>query len=92
MSLTIVSRKPGKPRSRVRIGGEYDKDGVRGYVLLSVTPRLALLTRGAARDIARALVHFAEHVRPVRTKKPAQRTRPTVERAVVSDTAAMFRP
>jgi len=66
MSLTIVARKPGKPASRVRIGGEYDKDGVRGFVLLSVSPRLALLSPGTARHVARALIHFAEHARPAR--------------------------
>jgi hypothetical protein len=65
MSLTIVGRAP---RSRVRVGGEWDKDGVRGYVLLSVAPRLALLTPGTARQVARVLVHFAEHVRPARCK------------------------
>ena len=61
MSLTIISKAP---RSRVRIGGEYDKDGARGFVLLEVTPSPVLLTRRAARDVARALVRFAEGVRP----------------------------
>lgn len=61
MSLTIVSKST---RSRVRIGGEYDKDGARGFVLLEVSPSPAQLTRKAARDVARALVRFAEAVRP----------------------------
>jgi len=61
VSLTIVSKST---RSRVRIGGEYDKDGARGFVLLEVSPSPAQLTRKAARDVARALVRFAEAVRP----------------------------
>ena len=68
MSLTIISRKPS---SRVRIGGEYDKNGARGFVLLEVSPCPALLTRRAARDVARALARFAEGVRPAPRKKPA---------------------
>jgi hypothetical protein len=64
MSLTLVSRKPGRPASRVRIGGEHDADGVRGYVLLAVSPPLALLAPGTARQVARALVRFAELARP----------------------------
>lgn len=69
MSLTIVSRKP---RSRVRIGGEYDRGGARGFVLLDVTPRPAQLTRGQARDVARALIRFAQSVRPMpRSRKEA---------------------
>jgi len=70
MSLTIVARKPGKPASRVRIGGEYDKDGVRGFVLLSVSPRLALLSPGTARHVARALVRFAERTRRGKEASP----------------------
>ena len=65
MSLTIITKSP---RSRVRIAGEYDKDGARGFVLLEVRPSPAQLTRRAARDIARALVRFAEAVRPIRKK------------------------
>jgi len=60
MSLTIISKAP---RSRVRIGGEYDQGGVRGFVLLEVSPSPAQLTRKAARDVARALVRFAKGVR-----------------------------
>ena len=63
MSLTIIGRAP---RSRVRVGGEYDKDGARGFVLLEVSPSPAQLTRKAARDVARALVRFAEAARPPR--------------------------
>jgi hypothetical protein len=65
MSLTIIGRAP---RLRVRIGGEYDKDGARGFVLLAVSPSPALLPRRAARDVARALVRFAEGARPTRRK------------------------
>ena len=61
MSLTVVSFG-----AAVRVGGEYDHDGRRGFVLLAVEPNPALLTRRAARDIARTLVRFAERVRPVR--------------------------
>jgi hypothetical protein len=66
VSLTLVSRKP---RSRVRIGGEYDRGGKRGFVLLAVAPSPALLTRGAARAVARTLVQFAERVRPLPRRK-----------------------
>jgi hypothetical protein len=69
MSLTIVSRKP---ESRVRIGGEYDKDGARGFVLLEASPSPALLTRKAARDVARALIRFAEQVRPAPRPRPTR--------------------
>jgi hypothetical protein len=67
MSLTIVSKSTW---SRVRIGGEHDRDGARGFVLLEVSPGLpALLTRRAAQDVARALVRFAEAVRPTKRKE-----------------------
>jgi hypothetical protein len=66
VSLTIISHKPA---SRVRIGGEYDKGGARGFVLLEASPSPALLTRRAARDVARALVRFAESVRPLSEKR-----------------------
>lgn len=69
MSLTIIS---GKPASRVRIGGEFDKDGQRGFVLLEVSPSPCLLTRKTAREVARAVLRFAENVRPVsvKTRRP----------------------
>ena len=63
MSLTLGSHNP---RSRVTIGGEFDRGGRRGFVLLAVSPSPALLTRGVARQVARSLVMFAERVRPVR--------------------------
>ena len=66
MSLTIVSKGP---LSRVRIGGEYDKDRARGFVLLEVSPSPALLSRRAARDAAQALIRFAEAVRPTKPKE-----------------------
>jgi hypothetical protein len=69
MSLTIVSKAP---RSRVRIGGEYDKGGARGFVLLEVSPSPAQLTRNAARDVARALMRFAEQVRPAPRPRPTR--------------------
>jgi hypothetical protein len=59
MSLTVVSFG-----AAVRIGGEYDRDGARGFVLLEVSPSPAQLTRREARDVARALIRFAEAVRP----------------------------
>jgi hypothetical protein len=61
MSLTVVSFG-----AAVRIGGEYDHDGKRGFVLLAVEPTPALLTPRAAREVARALVRFAEGARPLR--------------------------
>jgi len=42
MSLTVVSFG-----AAVRIGGEYDGDGVRGFVLLACEPTPCLLTRRA---------------------------------------------
>jgi hypothetical protein len=66
MSLTIVSKAP---RSRARIGGEFDHGGQRGFVLLDVTPSPALLTRRTARDVARSLIRFAEAVRPTNQRK-----------------------
>jgi hypothetical protein len=65
MSLTIVSFG-----AAVRVGGENDLDGARGFVLLEVSPRPAQLTRRAARDVARALIRFAEGVRPSSVKRP----------------------
>jgi len=71
MSLTIISKAP---RSRVRIGGEHDQDGARGFVLLSCDPSPALLTRREARDVARALLRFAEQVRPAPRPRPTRQT------------------
>jgi hypothetical protein len=71
MSLTIVSHRP---ESRVRVGGEYDRGGKLGFVLLACEPSPALLTRKAARDVARTLLRFADEVRPrklsVKTEAP----------------------
>ncbi|MGB8298054.1 MAG: hypothetical protein WCG85_21760 [Polyangia bacterium] len=61
MSLTIVSFG-----AATRIGGEHDHDGKRGFVVLAVEPNPALLTRRAARQIARTLTMFAERARPLR--------------------------
>ena len=66
MSLTLVSRSP---RSRVTVGGEFDRGGRRGFVLLAVSPSPALLTRGVARQVARSLVMFAERVRPAKANR-----------------------
>jgi hypothetical protein len=60
VSLTMHWRDPD---SRVTVGGEYDRGGRRGFVLLEVSPSPAQLTRRAARDVARALVRFAEGVK-----------------------------
>ena len=72
MSFEIISRKPGKPWSRVRIGGEWDRGGRRGYVLLAVRPRVVLLGRGTARRVGLALLRFAASVRPVGGGKEAR--------------------
>ena len=61
MSLTLISRSP---RSRVTVGGEFDRGGRRGFVLLRVSPNPAQLTRATARQVARSLTMFAERVRP----------------------------
>jgi hypothetical protein len=71
VSLTTVSFG-----AAVRIGGEHDHDGKRGFVLLAVEPNPALLTRRAAREVARALVRFAERVRPVRAGGRPKRVSP----------------
>ena len=84
MSLTIIGK-----HTRVRIGGEMDEDGMRGFVLLDVTPKLALLARREARDVARTLVRFAERVRSVKPTRKHWTARP--DPGVVGDTARMFR-
>jgi hypothetical protein len=75
MSLTIITKAP---RSRVTVGGEFDRDGRRGFILLNVSPSPAQLTRKTARDVAHALIRFAERVRTM----PARRQR-CRDRAVV---------
>ena len=70
MSLTIISKAP---RARVRIGGEFDRGGKRGFVLLATTPSKALLRRREARLIARALVRFAEGTRPAPRPRPTRK-------------------
>ena len=64
MSLTVVSFG-----AAVRVGGEHDHDGKRGFVLLAVEPNPALLTRRAARwllanehDMPAELSEVAEQV------------------------------
>ena len=66
MSLTIIGRAP---RSRVRVGGEYDRGGKRGLVLLATTPSPALLTPRTAHTVARALVRFARRTRPTKRRE-----------------------
>jgi hypothetical protein len=55
MSLTI-----GPPGASVRVAGEYDRDGRRGFVLLATTPNPAQLTPRAARQVAAALIRFSQ--------------------------------
>ena len=77
MSLTVVSFGVA-----VRVGGEYDADGVRGFVLLAATPSPALLTPRAARQVARTLVMFAERARPAtgqRAVEPKERKEGTMD-------------
>lgn len=66
MSLTVVSFG-----AAVRIGGELDVDGLRGFVLLATTPNPAQLSPAAARRVARSLTMFAERAR-VTKSKPAR--------------------
>ncbi len=68
MSLT---QRWHAPAATVRVGGEFDRGGKRGFVSLACSPSTCLLTRGAARDVARTLIRFAEGVRPAPRKKPA---------------------
>jgi hypothetical protein len=70
MSLTIIGKAP---RSRVRIGGEWDRGGRRGFVLLACSPSPALLRPREARLIARALVRFAEGTRPAPRPRPTRK-------------------
>jgi hypothetical protein len=58
MSLTVVSFG-----AAVRVGGEYDADGRRGFILLATTPNPAQLSPAAARRVARTLQMFAERAR-----------------------------
>jgi hypothetical protein len=71
MSLTVVSFG-----AAVRVGGEHDADGVRGFVLLAATPSPALLTPRAALQIARTLTMFAERAQPVRKGGRRKRVSP----------------
>jgi hypothetical protein len=85
VSLTIVGRAL---RSRVRIGGEYDRSGRRGFVLLACSPSPCLLTPRAARRVARMLVRFAERTRPTNQRKEnatMKKTRRTRRRKAVPD-------
>jgi hypothetical protein len=60
MSLTTIDRQT---RACVRVGGEYDSQGERGRITLSVDPPIAQLTSATARRVARALLGFAAHAR-----------------------------
>jgi hypothetical protein len=71
VSLTVISFG-----AAVRIGGELDQDGERGFVLLQATPSPALLTPRAARQVARTLVMFADQARPVRKGGRKKTVRP----------------
>ena len=77
MSFTLICRKPGKPAFSVRIGGEWDRGGRRGYVLLAVRPRVVLLGRGAARRVGQALLRFAESVRAIERTTAGRKGRKT---------------
>ena len=59
MSLTIITKVP---RSRVRIGGECDQGGRRGFVLLACSLSPAEITPPTARTVERELLRFSEHV------------------------------
>ncbi|MGB8294253.1 MAG: hypothetical protein WCG85_02375 [Polyangia bacterium] len=70
MSLTVVSFG-----AAVRIGGELDAGGLRGFVLLQATPSPALLTPRAARQVANTLLKFAAWARPARKTRNTRRTK-----------------
>jgi hypothetical protein len=89
VSLTIISKAP---RSRVRIGGEYDKGCKLGFVLLACSPSPCLLTRRAARDVARALVRFAESARSPSRKNLGNRFVPFSEGRVSRPHARRMKP
>ena len=72
MSFTLISRKPV---FRVRIGGEWDRGGKRGFVLLAVSPRVVLLNRGTARRVGQALQRFGESARAIEIPRPRRRAR-----------------
>jgi hypothetical protein len=58
MSLTV-----GPPGAAVRIAGEFDTDGRRGFVTLACEPSPAQLTPRAARQVAAALIRFSRSAR-----------------------------
>ena len=63
MSLTQIFRDHRDRRQSVTVGGEYDRGGVRGYVMLTTRPLRQLLLPADARRVARALLRFSDHAR-----------------------------
>ena len=66
MSLRQVFRDHRDRRQVVTIGGEYDRGGVQGYVILTAQPPRQQLRPADARRVARALIRFADHARRTR--------------------------
>ena len=63
MSLRQVFRDYEGRRQSVTVGGEYDRGGMRGYVLLTATPPRQQLMPADARRVARTLLRFADTAR-----------------------------
>lgn len=66
MSLRQTFRDQRDRRQSVTVGGEYDRDGVQGYVLLALRPPRQQLRPADARRLARTLLRFADHARRTR--------------------------
>jgi hypothetical protein len=63
VSLRQVFRDHEGRRQAVTVGGEYDRGGVLGYVLLTATPPRQRLRPADARRVARTLLRFADTAR-----------------------------
>lgn len=63
MSLRQVFRDHRGQRQTVEVGGEYDRGGVQGYVMLTARPSRQHLRPADARRVARTLIRFADQAR-----------------------------
>jgi hypothetical protein len=64
-----VSLTVGPPGASVRVAGEFDIDGRRGFVTLTCEPSPAQLSPRAARQVAAALIRFSRSARPVTKRR-----------------------
>jgi hypothetical protein len=66
VSLRQTFRDHRDRRQAVTVGGEYDRGGVQGYVLLAMRPPRQQLRPADARRVARTLLRFAANARRTR--------------------------